>query len=550
MRRHLLPTALLVTFCASAIAPFCAPWRAAAWDVEINSETIGQAYQLLGPTSSPGDLISRRRLDQYLGFHVWNLGKKDAFGIPLPDNQFYFTSSLRLDFDFGSYPPSRDGGGRDTIGGVDVTKELGNNRVELLYAYIGGRDVLGFIDFKLGRQYEYDLFEFLNYDGLSVEAKTPYYLALDAYAGLLVNGYLPIDSPIFRPDGTAPGALSVHDSDAKPVVGVSLRAFGFRDLDARFSYRRVFSPSSDVGCPAGSTSGATDIRTLESCTKSVNGTSEEKIGWNGRYRLLDGKIIPWFGIRYDLVNGLVDLIEAGARFNLTEHHGLQAEYLYSYPTFDGDSIWNLFARTQFDDVRLAYDLRYGRFRGWARGLLRFFHDIDEADRLNGPPPVSPLGKLDGGGSLGGRYDLPRGFLRGDLYYEGGYGGTKLGADLSTRIKVFRDLASLEARLTYVHFQDDLRLTDHADSVGLSVGGRIAFYRGMLLHLMVEDNVNRFYNSQLRFYALLDVTAILGGYGFKPGAPRGIGPGAGGFGSAYGMGMGYRCAACYSPLWRF
>ena len=511
-------TLILIGACAALLT--LPARRASAWDVEINAETIGQGYQLV---AGNGDLVSRRRLDQYLGLNVWNIGKKDSFGQPLRDNQFYFTSSMRLSFDFGDYLL-----GTPTIGGRNVAPELGNNRFDLLFFYFGGRDVGGFIDFKVGRQIEYSLFELLSFDGLSVEAKTPWWFAVSAYGGLLVNGFLPIDSAIYRPDGTAPGVLSPHDMDPKPVVGAGVRAIGFRDLDASFGYRRVFSPGTDLGC----TLGSTDLRTIESCTKATSGTTEEVLAWQARYRILDGLIIPWAGFRYNLLVDRLDVIEAGASFNISPKHALRAEYVYSYPTFDGDSIWNLFARSQFDDVRVGYDLRLGRFRGWARALVRIFHDI------NGGPDFSPAGSVDGGGSLGGRVDLKQGFLRADLYGELGYGGTKVGVDLSGRFKVWRDILGLEGRLTYVHFEDDHHTSNYADSFGFQVGARVSFWKGMLLHLIFEDNINRFDLSQIRFYALLDVTALVGGYGFMAGSPRGIGPGMGQYGGAYGTGMGY------------
>ena len=120
----------------------------------------------------------------------------------------------------------------------------------------------------------------------------------------------------------------------------------------------------------------------------------------------------------------------------------------------------------------------------------------------------------------------------------GYGGTKVGVDLSGRFKVWRDILGLEGRLTYVHFEDDHHTSNYADSFGFQVGARVSFWKGMLLHLIFEDNINRFDLSQIRFYALLDVTALVGGYGFMAGSPRGIGPGMGQYGGAYGTGMGY------------
>lgn len=503
---------------------------AAAYDIEIASETIGQGYQILGAN---GGVISRRRLDQYLGLSVWNLGPKDAAGLPLLKNQWYFTSSFRLQFDFGDWAPS---GG--TWGGRDISKEITNNQLEILYAYVGARDLGGFLDLQLGRQIDYDAFQFLSYDGLHVVAKTPWNMAVDAYGGLLVNGFLPVDSPIFRPDGTAPGALSIHDSEAKPVIGVGIRSFGYRDLDAHFSYRQIFSPGAGGGC----ISGNTDIGNLERCAGVKDGTTEQKLSWNGRARLWGGRIVPWLGLRYDLLLGVLDTVQAGVRVALADKHGLTAEYFYSYPTFDGDSIFNLFARSNFDDIRVGYDLRQGALRFYARGFLRLFHDTDVAtDRYGGPAPVSPGGTLDGGANIGARYDFHKGYLRADGYLEEGWGGSRIGVDLSTRWKVYQELFSLEGRALYAHFEDDARgnpEADRGDSLGLQVGGRLQLGRGVLIHLLVEDNINRYYASQIRVYGLLDVSALMGSNGIGLSPPRGLGAGLGQFGNAYGTGRGY------------
>jgi hypothetical protein len=519
----LLATSLLVLAPAGA---------ARAYDIEIESETIGQGYQLVG---GDGTIISRRRLDQYLGLSLWNIGPKDANGVPMPKNQFYFTSSMRLEFDFGDYPPTAG-----ALGTRDVSSELSGRRFELLYAYFGARDLGGLVDLKLGRLVDYDLFEFVSWDGLSVEVKTPYYLAASAYTGLLVNGFLPIDSPIYRPDGTAPGGLDLHATDPKAVLGVGLRAFGFRDLDAHFSYRRVFSPTGEGAATAPCTNPQVDLLTAERCTGATDGTTEEKIGWSGRGRLLGGALVPWFGFRYDLLNSVLDTIQAGARFAISPAHAVQAEYFYSYPTFDGDSIWNLFVRSRFDDVRLSYDLRRNNVRAWARGFVRFFHDVGETSSPLTPAlrPAAWSRTLDGGGDLGARLDLRRGYVRADAYVELGYGGRHIGADVSSRLAVWRDLASVEGRLTFAHFEDDLRPADSADSFGFQVGGRVALGRGILVHLILEDNINRFYNSQLRLYAVVDASVLLGSRGFAQGMPRAAGPGIGNFGSGYGMGMGY------------
>lgn len=525
------PSARLAAALLLSALGVASPRRAAAYDIEVASETIGQGYQIL---AGDGSLISRRRLDQYLGLSVWNLGPKDAAGRPTLKNQWYFTSSFRLQFDFGDWMPANG-----MWGGRDISKELADNRMEILYAFVGARDLLGFLDVQLGRQVDYDAFEYLSYDGLHLLAKTPWYMAVEAYAGLLVNGYLPVDSAIFRPDGTAPGVLSIHDSDPKPVVGVGIRSFGYRDLDAHLSYRQVFSPGSSAGgCGAG-----TEIGNLERCLGVKDGTTEQKIAWTGRARLFDGRLVPWLGLRYDLLLSVLDTVQAGARFTINQQHSLSAEYLYSYPTFDGDSIFNLFARSQFDDVRLGYDYRRNALRFYTRVFLRLFHDTDTTSERLGSlvAPQSPGGTVDGGANIGARYDFQKGYLRADGYLEEGWGGSRVGLDLATRWKVYKELISVEGRALYAHFEDDARgnaEADRGDSVGLQLGGRVQLAPGLLFHLLVEDNINRYYAGQFRVYGLLDVTGLMGSGGVGTQPPRGIGPGLGQFGSAYGTGRGY------------
>lgn len=497
----------------------CALWLALggiahATDVEVDATTVGQGYQVAG---GDGTLLTRRRIDQYLGLHVWNFGPHDALGRPTPDNQLYFTSSMRFESDLGDWAVKR-------LGGRDVAEDLGSNRLDLLFAYLGVRDLAGFIDLKLGRQIEFDNFEFVSYDGLSLDLKTPIYLAAEVYGGLLVNGAMPIDSPIYRPDGTAPSSLSVHDADFKPLLGVVVRSFGLRHLDLRMMYRQVWSPAQHSTLD-------------EAASGARDGTSEQKLGWSARGSLFAGRVVPWFGLRYDLLVAAIDVIEAGLRVSLARRHGITLEYLYSYPTFDGDSIWNLFVRRQFDDVRLGYDLRVGRWRAYAKGLVRWFHD-GEGAQSTGLSSTSTWSRLDAGGNLGARVDMERGFVRLDGYLEMGYGGTRVGVDAATRMRIYGDWLAAEGRLTYAHFVDDIRAEASADSFGFQLGARLALSRGVLLHILFEDNINRFYDSQLRVYAVLDIAFLANVNGFSAAPLSGTGPGLGQFGPPLGMGRAY------------
>ena len=59
--------------------------------------------------------------------------------------------------------------------------------------------------------------------------------------------------------------------------------------------------------------------------------------------------------------------------------------------------------------------------------------------------------------------------------------------------------------------------------------RYAIVRGVLLHVFAEDSINRFYSTQLRLMATLDLSYYLGGVagGGKP-PPGLLAAGLGGF----------------------
>jgi hypothetical protein len=466
---------------------------ARAYDFDLYAETIGQGYQL---RSADDVLVNRRRLTQYLGLEVYNLGPRDVVGRPLERNQFYISTSMRFEADLGDFVDYRE------LSGRTPQREFQPTHFDLLWAYVGGRNLGGFLDFKLGRQVFLDLFDFRALDGLDLDFKTPFYVGFELWGGLNVSGEAPIDSVIYRTDGVALGgnpigSLGARQEEAlQPTFGFALHTLGLRDFTARVSYVRTMSFTGDPKQP-----GENDL-----------GVNEEKVALTARGRLWKGRLILWAGLRYDVLNGLLDQVHAGARVQLDgARHGINLEYVYDFPTFDGDSIWNVFSSEAFDDIRLTYDLTLGRWRGYARGFVRMFFNDKLTASGNGIPTKLDDG-LAYGGSLGAWLDLKRGYVRLDGYYEDGYGGIKAGVDASGRVALYGDLYTglvAEARLDYVHFQDDSRPIDHADSFGLQTGLRYSFVRGCTLHLLLEENVNRFYDSQLRLLAVLDVSWWLG-----------------------------------------
>ena len=148
---------------AGAIVCLLAPRRPArAYDFSVDVRTIGQGYQVRGfaPDGS-NELLTRRRLTQYLDLNVYDIEPDAWHGDDGGRNNFYVDASLRFDTDFGGYML-----GRPT--GPNEIRELQQNQVDILYAFVGGRNVGGRLDFQLGRQIHFDLVDFYSFDGADV----------------------------------------------------------------------------------------------------------------------------------------------------------------------------------------------------------------------------------------------------------------------------------------------------------------------------------------------------------------------------------------------
>ena len=525
---------------------------AGAASVETDVSVTAQAYELrtADPGTAQASLVDRRRVTTYLGLVISGLGQKDSDGLPALRNQFSVNLQLRFEADLGDFLCSI---GRTSIGaalgclgqgkgGVSTSPELLNYKPELLMAYVEGHSLGGWVDVRLGRQLQWELFDLRALDGLWVQARTPVYLAAEAFGGLSVSGALPIDSPVYVLDGTsrkpAPGVQDdpQQTPPLQPTVGFAVRSDGLRDLQLRLSYRRTFALAGDAaapGCDPAATAG-----TRLPCAPAV-GTIEERLAYTVAGRLLGGRLHGWGGLRYDFENGRFDDGHVGLRGVLAPRHSLVAEYRYSVPTWDGDSIFNVFSAEPYHEVRLSYD---GQPRGPAGALLRVgdlaVHGRAFARLFRTGTPAGARGLPSGaqsealapalGGSLGARLTRRLGTVRLEAYADGGYGGLRAGAELSGRLLLLRNTLGLEGRAMYLYWADDQRESNRTHSVALQAGVRYALVRGVLIHLLAEDNVDRFYTTQLRVMAMLDLSYYLGSSGGPNPPPGLLAMGLGGF----------------------
>ena len=235
-------------------------------------------------------------------------------------------------------------------------------------------------------------------------------MAVEAFAGTEVRGELPLSSPIYELDGTSAGSRDpatrpAQNAVLRPLVGRGHRGRrrGHGRWALRLAYRRVWSAT------AGSAAGR--ARRAASTTRSSALTGNA--AWRDRDRTSSG------GVRLNLLLGEFDDQQLALRLRLAATQWLTLEYTYLAPTFDGDSIWNVFATGPYRDLRASYEIGLGpEVKAYARGFVRLF----EATRRSRRRPLRGAGRsgrgagrLAAGGSLGATWRRGRGFLRADGY---------------------------------------------------------------------------------------------------------------------------------------
>jgi hypothetical protein len=204
------------------------------------------------------------------------------------------------------------------------------------------------------------------------------------------------------------------------------------------------------------------------------------------------------GVRFNLLLGEFDDEQLMLRLRTFGKQWLTLEHAYLAPTFDGDSIWNVFATGAYRDLRAVYEVGLGaEVKAYARGFARFFTASGRA----------------GGASMGATWRRGRGYLRGDGYWEDGFGGRKVGVDASARLGIRRAF-EVEGRLTGYEWRADASgdaarsPNDTGVTFGAQAGGRWQLGRGVKLHLLAEDNFGTFYKSAFRGLAVVEVDASL------------------------------------------
>ena len=474
---------LLVVAASFGTAFATSPARAA--DVRTVSRTVGEGYMMRVP-GPEGHLLSRRRLVQYVNLGVFRIlppkRAGEIFRDPR-DGQLQIVTSLRLRHDFGTFQ-------RDATGdAARLIQNLDGRQIDILFGYLEGRNLGGWVDLRVGRQLEMSGLDFYAFDGGWIRARTPAHLAVEVFGGFQVNGNHAFGFPTFELDGTQ--GLP-HDDATTPMVGAAFSMTDVSWMDARFAYRRTWTPSSLNR----------DLMDVDGSMGLQGTVNQELVSANIALRLAQGRLSPFAAARYNIGTDRVDDLSAGASWAITELHTLRAFYLRTIPMFDLDSIFNVFATEPFEDVRVVYEVRpgerwtlYGRFQGrifrsGTTGVLELDPDAEVS--------------FGGGGGAGAAYRRRRFAMRLDGFGLGGEGGLRAGGSVDTRTHVWYDRIALDGRAYYTYFRDDLVADRRGYSLALQVGTNIRLAHGVYFNVVGEELFTTFYRHAFRALGVLSV----------------------------------------------
>lgn len=469
--------------CGLFVGIGAAPARAA--EVRTVARTVGEGYMVRVPGPQQ-QLLTRRRLVQYVNLGVFELlPPKEAGQLRRDhdDGQLRVVTSMRLRHDFGTMT-------RRAVGTAqDLLESLDGRQIDLLFGYLEGDNLAGWVDFRAGRQLEMSGLDFYVFDGGWLRVRTPAYVAAEAFGGFTVDGTAAFGFPTFELDGTqGTGA----DQVSSPVAGGALATTSIRWLDARVAYRRTFTPAS-MG---------RDLVDSDGTVGLAPAVDQEIISATAALRLAKGKLSPFGATRVNLGTARVDDISAGVWWSLTDIHSLRAQYLRTIPAFDLDSIFNVFSVTPFEDIRAVYQVKPGpRWTLHSRFQGRIFRADTTSELGTEPREATTFG---GGGGAGAAYRRRRFSARLDGFGLGGEGGTRAGGSADTRTHLVYDRFALDTRAFGLYYRDDLVEDRRGYSLALQAGGNVRLTHGVYLNVIGEQLFSTFYRTAFRTLATLTI----------------------------------------------
>ena len=481
---------LIVLYAALMIVLRSSP--VAAYDFEVSARSEAYAYQLRRFSRDGIVVTNRRRFTQYLGFRLYDLlqwNRKDRGSAPLLSDskanpaRMYTVFLMRFFSDFGDYAtPS------PTLGGS--VRELRDNRLELLFGSIEGRNLWGVFDFSLGRQVEMQLFDFFAYDGLRVRLNLIGNIFVEGKAGVQVDRVRPLGTAVFELDGTTEDDAS--DDPLTPTFGAAIGIDGADRYQIQLAYRSVISKA-DV------TSQGVKVE-----TPAEWAFDQEVLFLAGELQLRPLEARVSGAMRYNILASQLDELQVQWNQQIVVGHRIAFEALRSQPHFDGDSIFNLFAQEAFNELALQYRGAVAReLRLQIRVGYRWLPIADAERDLGNTSTSKSL-------ALSAILALHRRRYRGEVgaYYLTGLGGQRLVGDIggswTSSRWIFGRRISFEGRASLVHLVQDDRHRTQLTTFGTQLGARVRLLPQVRLHLLAENNTSRLFAMNTRILAVLSM----------------------------------------------
>ncbi len=515
------------------------PARADAYEFWLRSQTIGQAFQLREYALVGPDLIlGRRRYTETLALRIWDIGdlakQRRISRLPERGLRISWQSYLRVDHDFGSFANGRiriDDRRRDAL---DIIPELDETLINLdiLYGYAEFAGIAeDRVTLRVGRVPFDDGWGSSAMDGGSIRVELPQPIAISAAAGLRVRASSPVGLSSYELDGTAGAACNEYVEAAtpgtgrwqlvdrnrpiqgsrfssdleycpqrdalQPTIAVSVATSRLRHFGAELGYRRTWSSTVGlIGPPDRLDFTDQGLYPNELGQAPSSGVNEERLHArvHGDWKRGDLSFAPYANARFSLLHAAIDRFDTGIKL-ARGAHSLEPSLEYFLPTFDGDSIFNVFSIEPTVDLRLRY-LHDGPLRATASAWVRRYLDVADV-----------AGGFDAGVE---RAFAARWRARVDALWDDGYGGRRVGGSAGVAWRPYNTMW-LRGRAIVLGVASDDGVagsrTERYVTASTVTGITWKIGETAALHGLVQADRDEIHGTQVRGLAILDLAFI-------------------------------------------